>query len=62
MEPHGRPTTVPGNGRLGPNPAEFAEALQRLPHDAGLRQPGPVIAVDLADRKLSQREATRGLM
>jgi hypothetical protein len=44
MEPHGRPTTVPGNGRLGPNPAEFAEALQRLPHDAGLRQPGPFIA------------------
>jgi hypothetical protein len=48
VKPRGGPTTVPGDDRLRPNPAELAKALQRLSHDAGLRQPGPFIAVDLA--------------
>ena len=48
-----------GNGRLWPNPAELAEALQRLPHDTGLRQPGPLVAVDLARSKRARRGGRR---
>jgi hypothetical protein len=55
VEPHGGPATVPGNGRLGPNPAKLPEALERLPHHAGFRQPGPVIAVDLAGSKRARQ-------
>jgi hypothetical protein len=39
VEPHGGPTTVPGDDRLGPNPAELAEALERLPTTRGSVSP-----------------------
>jgi hypothetical protein len=55
VEPHGGPATVPGDRRFWPNPAELPEALERLPHHAGFRQPGPVIAVDLAGSKRARQ-------
>src|SRR4029453_7324039 len=54
-EPHGRPTTVRSNGRLWPNPAELAEALQRLPPHPWPRQPRPFIAVALAGSKRARQ-------
>jgi hypothetical protein len=55
VEPHGGPATVPGDRRFWPNPAELPEALERLPHHAGFRQPSPVIAVDLAGSKRARQ-------
>jgi hypothetical protein len=55
VELHGGPATVPGDRRFWPNPAELPEALERLPHHAGFRQPGPVIAVDLAGSKRARQ-------
>src|SRR5262245_7938113 len=39
VEPHGGPTTLSGDDRLGPNPAELPKALQRLYHNPGVREP-----------------------
>jgi hypothetical protein len=37
MESHDAPTTIPGDDRLYPNPAELLAAFERFPpHDAGL--------------------------
>jgi hypothetical protein len=36
MESHDAPSTIPGDDRLYPNPAELLAAVERLPHDAGL--------------------------
>ena len=55
MKSYRGPTPVPGEGRLWPDPAELPEALQRLPYDTSLRQPGPFIAVDLAGRKRARQ-------
>jgi hypothetical protein len=55
VKPHGQPTAVSRDDRLWPNPAELQEALQRLPHDARLCQPGPVVAVDLAGGKRARQ-------
>jgi hypothetical protein len=51
VEPHGGSTTVGSDDRLCPNPPELPEALQRLYHDPRLREPRPVVAIDLAGRK-----------
>jgi hypothetical protein len=55
----GRPPSRAMN-RLCPNPAELPEALERLPHDARLRQPAPVVAVDGA-RGERARQLTAGV-
>jgi hypothetical protein len=36
MESHDAPSTIPGDDRLFPNPAELLAVVERLPHDAGL--------------------------
>jgi hypothetical protein len=58
VEPHGGPTAGPGDDRFWPNPAELPEALEGLPHDAGLRQTGPVVGVDLAGGKRAREPAS----
>src|SRR5207245_2806143 len=61
VEAHARPTTVTRAHRLRPNPAQLFEALERVLHHPRLRQPRPLVAVDLPGGEWTRQPAVREL-